>query len=88
MTLIDTRFLRPHPDTVVWWGQRKQCRACAHHMYDGGTRDAERCKLQPNPQGKGGPRSVDYGYCIDARHEPPNGAGNRPAVAGPVEWLG
>ena len=68
MTLIDTRFIRPHPDTIVWWGQRKQCRACAHHMFDGGTRDAERCKIQPNPHGKGGPRGVEYGYCIDARH--------------------
>jgi hypothetical protein len=37
-------------------------------MYDGGTRDAERCKLQPNPHGKGGPKGVEYGYCIDARH--------------------
>ncbi len=68
MTLIDTRFLHPHPDTVVWWGQRKQCRACVHHMFDGGTKDAERCKLQPNPHGKGGPKGVEYGYCIDARH--------------------
>ncbi len=67
MKPLDERFLSPHPDTIVWWGQRAQCRACAHHTTTVGAIEAERCLLQPNPQGKGGPRGVEMGYCIDAR---------------------
>jgi len=69
MKPLDERFLRPHPDTIVWWGQRAQCRACTHHTTTAGTLEAERCVLQPNEHGKGGPRGVEQGYCIDARRD-------------------
>ena len=29
--LLDTRFLQPHPRTLLWWQQREQCRRCVHY---------------------------------------------------------
>lgn len=67
MKPLDERFLKPHPDTIVWWAQRAKCRACRHHTLTAGAIEAERCLRQPNMHGKGGPSGVEHGYCIDAR---------------------
>ena len=61
MVRLDTQFLRPHPATEAWWGQRAQCEACSasyHEAGAGGVRcRASQAKNQVTP----------HGYCIDAR---------------------
>lgn len=62
-------FLRPHPDTLLWWEQRQQCELCANCNKREVTRCTQsshvmRCKVSKTrlPCGK------SYtAYCIDAR---------------------
>ena len=34
MMALDTRYLRPHPRTMLWWAQRETCRNCAHYRLE------------------------------------------------------
>ena len=64
--LIDTRFLKIHPRTELWFEQRKQCERCAHvdpHMPTT-ARESLRCKAVM----KTVPITVGE-YCIDARED-------------------
>ena len=52
-------FLKPHPNTLLWWEQRKKCEQCKCVSID--ARRGWRCTLTNN-------------YCIDERQEGDCGA--------------
>lgn len=62
--IIDTRFLRLHPVTALWWQQRGQCRQCVNYIDSASpTLDGERCAAAVSADRRKG----DHEYCIDAR---------------------
>lgn len=74
---IDTRFLKVHPATAVWWEQRSQCASCRHtRMKCGdGNEGVMRCAVARHPNAQVrmmlAARSTSdvRPYCIDARGE-------------------
>ena len=60
-TKLDTQFLKPHPATEAWWGQRAQCEACSASYREVGI-GGVRCRAFPQSKNQ-----TPHGYCIDAR---------------------
>lgn len=68
--LIDARFLTPHPRTVLWLQERRQCEACAHLIRPPvEDHQAMRCAVSPILERRGRPGKSDCSFCIDARDE-------------------
>lgn len=71
MTELDTRFLFPHPRTVLWQTERQLCATCAHVRVSEEGR-AMRCAKAPHEKPSEqitkllAERGV-FMFCIDAR---------------------
>ena len=55
--MLDTRFLRVHPRTRLWWAQRETCRTCAHYRREvsparDGPGSVEHCAAGRGPAGQ------------------------------------
>lgn len=66
--MLDTRFLRVHPRTRLWWAQRETCRTCAHYRQErSGERSCGMSMMDHCAAGRDG--SGRLSACIDMRDE-------------------
>ena len=66
--MLDTRFLRVHPRTLLWWAQRETCRTCAHYRQErGGERSSGMSMMDHCAAGRCA--SGRLSACIDMRDE-------------------